>query len=111
MQRPMRIHCWLLAACTVALAGCEGNPDPVQACEDTADAIATAAVRCNLGKYGEVFGEVVLEVGGCERVVAVRDIDLLYDDCFPGIEKLPCEQLQVGSLPASCNNQLIVPAF
>src|SRR5262245_476802 len=117
----MRTRRLLLLTLVLALTGCEGNPDPEQACEDTADALAKAAVRCNLGKYPEVFGAVVSGVGdcecaACEQVVAVRDIDALYDDCFPTLQKLSCPEIEkLFSLPqipeetpASCREQLLV---
>jgi hypothetical protein len=104
----MRTTGLLLLTLVLALTGCESNPDPEQACEDTADALARAAVRCDLGKYPEVFGQFVSDVGGCERVIAVRDVDALYDDCFPGIEKLSCPQFQGGELPESCKEQLLI---
>jgi hypothetical protein len=104
----MRTRLSMLFVLALSVPACESSPDPEQACEDTADAIADAAVRCNLGEYAEVFGAFVLDVGGCGRVIAIRDIDALYEDCFAKIEKLACPELQLGKLPESCNEQLLV---
>jgi hypothetical protein len=104
----MRAHRLWLLTLVLVLTACDDSSDPEQACEDTADAIAKAAVRCNLGKYPEVFGQFVFDIGGCENVVAVRDVDALYDDCLPTIEKLSCPELQGNALPESCKEQLLI---
>jgi hypothetical protein len=99
----------------VALAAC-GDDDKrssqstgAQACKDVADAVANAAVRCNLGTYQQNFDGFVQAAanGNCNNIVQVRDEKALYDTCIPAIETMNCTDLQSANLDASCRSQLL----
>ena len=80
-----------------------------QACKDVADAVAKAAVRCNLGTYQQNFDGFVQAGanGDCNNIVQVRDENALYDTCIPAIETMTCADLQSANLDPSCRQQLL----
>lgn len=92
------------------LAGC-GKPG-ASACEDVASAIATAASNCGLDPDKNHDAFIQAAAGGdCATIQSVRDVDTLYSDCIPKLEKLSCAQLNdpalAGQLPSSCIGQLL----
>jgi hypothetical protein len=80
-----------------------------QACEDVADALAQAAVRCEGGDYQanyDQFVEIVAD-GDCANIDELRDREALYSTCIPSLEVADCQALVEGMLDESCIGQLI----
>jgi hypothetical protein len=101
-----------MAGFVASLWGCGGDDDggttqAEQACLDTAEAVANAAVRCGQD-YQTNYDAFVQAVGGCSHIVAIRDIDALYGTCLPSFETTPCSDLIAGNVDPSCRNQLLV---
>jgi hypothetical protein len=87
----------------------DGDDDAeTQACLDTADAVAGAAERCG-GDYQANYDAFIdgAAEGDCSNIVEVRDAGELYDECFPSLEAIACEDLLAGDLDASCREQLL----
>jgi hypothetical protein len=99
-----------LAACAIALPSSSSKSAGTseQACEDMADAVAKADVRCSLGTYAARFKAFVdaAAAGDCKNIVKVRDTEALYDTCFPTLQTINCLELSNGNLDASCKQQL-----
>jgi hypothetical protein len=105
----------LACGCTFGPKPSEDTPvDPAteaaQACEDTADAVASSAERC--GYDYQTNYDLFVEGAGavdCSDFTSVRDIDALYDDCIPFLSSLSCAQIDDPALqlPASCKSQLL----
>jgi hypothetical protein len=91
------------------VTGCGGSSS-AQACEDTADALASAAQRCGQDYQANYDAFVATGAGGdCANILSVRDEDGLYQECIPFLKSLSCEQLTSGNftLPPSCVSQLM----
>jgi hypothetical protein len=82
---------------------------PQQACEDTANAMAAAGVRCDAGDAAEIYEAFLNQVAGgaCSNIVRVRDMDALYGTCLPSLPGLSCEDLFAANIDPSCAGQLI----
>jgi hypothetical protein len=100
-----------LAACAIGSSSSSstGAAAGEQACQDMADAVAKAEVRCSLGTYDQRFKVFVdsAALGDCKNIVEVRDHDALYKTCFPTLQTINCLDLSNGNLDASCKQQLL----
>lgn len=99
----------LLPGCSSTSSG--GKTGPEKACEDVADAFASAARRCGLD-YKVNYDAFVANAaqGSCSNVVQIRDEPSLRSSCLPFIQGLTCDQLNDPNLtlPDSCSQQLLV---
>jgi hypothetical protein len=79
-----------------------------QACLDTADAVAKAAVRCGAGGYQANYNAFVKAAanGDCGNVTAVRDEASLRATCIPSFSTISCADLAAGNLDPTCKAQL-----
>lgn len=84
------------------------STSPRDVCVDTANAVATAAQRC-----GELFADAFQDFvnaaagGDCKNVKNIRDVNELYTQCIPWIQRATCNDLRAGNLPDSCLGQLL----
>jgi hypothetical protein len=91
-------------------AGCGGGSvgEEEKACLDMADVVAKASQRCG-GDYKANYDAFIDAAAGgdCGNIKDVRDVDALYDECFPYIESVSCIDLvDASSYPAACVSQL-----
>ena len=94
-------------ACSSSTGG--GTTAPQQACLDLADAVAKAAVRCNLGDYQSNYNAFIQAAanGNCANITSVRDMTSLRGTCIPSFGTISCAALQAAMLDPSCSQQLI----
>jgi hypothetical protein len=100
--------------CTITPKADETTGDPAaeaaQACEDTADAVASSAARCG-HDYQATYDAFVQGAGAdaCTDFKSVRDVDALYDECIPFLSALSCAQVDDPGLvlPEACQSQLL----
>jgi hypothetical protein len=85
--------------------------DTEQACDDFADEIAYNADRCgeDADQQRKAFIDAIAN-GDCKNITSVRDIDGLYDTCFPSLDQSSCADLLAGNIDSSCGNQLVCPS-
>ena len=95
-------------------AGCgssdSGPVGPEKSCLDVADAIAKAAVRCNLGTDQDAldgFIQGATNGAGCKAIIKIRDESSLRSTCIPSLSTISCTDLQAATLDASCRGQLL----
>lgn len=87
--------------------GGNASADPVQACMDTADAIAKAEMRCGLPFVEARAASIqVAAKGDCGNILQVRDEAALRSICIPSLASITCLDLAAGNLDPSCSGQL-----
>lgn len=97
-----------LGGCALEQGGEQPPQSPVRACEDMGHAIGFSLGQC--GGWTPTMAEQhwLALVGGCATVQHIRDMDSLYHDCIPAIERYTCEQWARGEAwPSSCDGQLV----
>jgi len=82
--------------------------DPVKACYDFAALLGNKMFECTMdpdlsNKWQEDL-EALLD---CPTVTGVRDIDVLYEECFPALIVMSCDDLYNVEPPNSCMSQFI----
>lgn len=88
----------------VGLLGCGPEHDPVEACTEFVEIAAESASKCGGGTLDEARAAFSKALGGCSTIVAVRDEEQLYADCFPQLKGMTCEEWAApdASLPSPC---------
>lgn len=83
-------------------------PSPSAACEDGADAIAEAAVRCGAGgpEARAAFIDTAA-AGNCSNIVKVRNFEKFYGRCLPSLRSMSCDTLLGAGFDKACNSQLL----
>jgi hypothetical protein len=87
-------------------SGAAGKTGPAKACEDMADAVAKAAVRCGQ-TYQANYDAFTNQVGGCANIKSVRDESGLRNTCMPSLGTISCEDLRAAKLDETCKAQLL----
>jgi len=106
------LRAFLPVACALALSACKTESKRstgAQACEDMADAVAKAAVRCSQGTYTDSFNAFVqgAALGDCNNIVQIRDKEALYKACIPSFQTINCLDFSNANQDASCRQQLV----
>lgn len=101
----------MLAAGSVLVWACEGDEQSHEkaVCMDTVDEFTDAYVVACDADYYEAHAEILSVFRSCEGVAAIRDETSLYNECFPALYYMTCDQFAQGPLPASCESQILFP--
>ena len=103
---------WLFLLAAPLLGGCGSSlgEEAAEACQVAADAFADSAERCGFDR-DTIHDEFIDSAAGgdCDKVIRLRNKELLYTNCIPFLSSVSCEALTDPSfaLPASCQEQLL----
>lgn len=82
--------------------------DSVKACYDFAALLGDKMLECTMDpELAAEWQEDLEDLLDCPTVSDVRDIESLYEDCFPAIIDLSCDDLYNVEPPNSCMSQFI----
>ena len=87
--------------------GCEteGEASPSEKCEDMAAAFCDRFVACGLASSTAYCLEQSLPSYSCGDAVGVKDS---YSACMDAIPSIPCDDIQVGTIPSSCMGVILL---
>lgn len=78
-----------------------------QACLDTADAFAKAAMRCG-GDYAAEHAAFIKDLAGGDcNAVTIRNVAELRNRCFPSLATISCTDLMQQRFDPSCAEQIV----
>jgi hypothetical protein len=83
---------------------------PRDVCVDLANTVALALQQKCKALFADEWQAFVNAAAGgdCRNIKSIRDIDALYSDCVPWIQRASCADLQNASaIPDSCKGQLL----
>ena len=92
----------------VPCVGC-GDSHQEAVCQEMVDVVAHAAERCQPGMYATAGSAFESAIGGCDKVVQVRDENILRSECYPFVETAGCNKLMdATAYPAASSGQFLI---